>query len=197
MSNPITFCLARLNLEDNIKVKQRTEEFHGQLSSVPAKFFDSGPNLKVVICIQLAYESLGNLDWDIGLGSRLAGCNTSAYEKALSLCRKRLDIRPTITFDALTIALGSSTMLGPVQELWDYFVQEYPNKFTGVDKRNAIQDLEMAAWKGAAVFCCAKAHGVSVKQCCSSTCTTDKLVRLRIPCPRTGFIPFAFVPNLN
>lgn len=56
MSNPITFCLARLNLEDNIKVKQRTEEFHGQLSSVPAKFFDSGPNLKVVICIQLAYE---------------------------------------------------------------------------------------------------------------------------------------------
>lgn len=53
-------------------------------------------------------------------------------------------------------------MLAPVQELWSYFVQEYPNKFTGVEKRNAIQDLEMAAWKGAAVFCCAKAHGVSV-----------------------------------
>ncbi|KAK4516329.1 uncharacterized protein ATC70_011299 [Mucor velutinosus] len=159
MSNPISHCLARLNLEDDIKVKQRTEEFHGQLSSVPAKFFDSGPNLKIVVCIQLAYESLGNLDWDVGLGSRLAGCSTPAYEKALSLCRKRLDIRPTVTFDALTIALGSSTMLTPVQELWDNFVQEYPKKFTGVDRRNAIQDLEMAAWKGAAVFCCAKAHG--------------------------------------
>ncbi|KAL9554654.1 hypothetical protein MBANPS3_002705 [Mucor bainieri] len=159
MSNPIAFCLSRLNLGDDIKVKQRTEEFHGQLSSVPAKFFDSGPNLKIVVCIQLAYESLGNLDWDVGLGSRLAGCSTSAYEKALSLCRKRLDIRPTVTFDALTIALGSSTMLTPVQELWDNFVQEYPKKFTGVDQRNAIQDLEMAAWKGAAVFCCAKAHG--------------------------------------
>lgn len=61
MSDPITHCLARLNLEDDIKVKQRTQEFHGQLSSVPAKFFDSGPNLKVVVCIQLAYERYGSI----------------------------------------------------------------------------------------------------------------------------------------
>ncbi|CAO0791288.1 unnamed protein product [Mucor circinelloides] len=164
MSNPITHCLERLNLEDDVKVRQRTEQFHGQLSSVPAKFFDKGPYLKVVICIQLAYESLDNLDWDIELGSRLAGCTTSAYEKALSLCRKQLDIRPTVTFEALTVALGSTTMQTPVKELWDNVVQEYPKRFTGVDKVNATKDLELAAWKGAAVFCCAKAYGETLSK---------------------------------
>jgi len=111
--------------------------------------------------MNITFYSLDNLDWDIELGSRLAGCTTSAYEKALSLCRKQLDIRPTVTFEALTVALGSTTMQTPVKELWDNVVQEYPKRFTGVDKVNATKDLELAAWKGAAVFCCAKAYGVS------------------------------------
>lgn len=56
MANPIVHCLDRLNLGDNVKIKQRAEQFQGQLSSVPNKIFDKGPNLKAVICIQLAYE---------------------------------------------------------------------------------------------------------------------------------------------
>lgn len=56
MANPITHCLERLNLADNVKVKQRAEQFQGQLSRTPNKIFDKGPNLKSVVCIQLAYE---------------------------------------------------------------------------------------------------------------------------------------------
>jgi hypothetical protein len=56
MANPIAHCLERLNLEDESKVKQRAEQFQGQLSNLPSKLFAKGPNLKSVICIQLAYE---------------------------------------------------------------------------------------------------------------------------------------------
>lgn len=56
MATPIVHCLERLNLEDDTKVKQRAEQFQGQLSGLPAKLFDKGPNCKVVVCIQLAYE---------------------------------------------------------------------------------------------------------------------------------------------
>lgn len=56
MANPITHCLDRLNLADNVKVKQRAEEFQGKLTNTPNKIFEKGPNLKPVICIQLAYE---------------------------------------------------------------------------------------------------------------------------------------------
>jgi hypothetical protein len=54
--NPITHCLDRLHLGDNSKLKRKAEEFQGQLSSIPNKIFDKGPNLKPVISIQLAYE---------------------------------------------------------------------------------------------------------------------------------------------
>ena len=56
MTTPIAHCLDRLNLGDNVKVRQRAEQYQGQLSDVPNKIFDKGPNLKTVICIQLANE---------------------------------------------------------------------------------------------------------------------------------------------
>ncbi|KAI8644702.1 hypothetical protein BD408DRAFT_412767 [Parasitella parasitica] len=159
MANPIAHCLERLNLQDDKRIKQKAVEFQGQLSSVPAKLFEKGPNCKVVVCIQLAYESLGNHGWNLELGSQLAGCKASAYEAALSKARQRLNIHPTINFEALTIALGSSTMLNPVKELWAVFDEAYQEQFTGATKLNAKKELEMPCWKGAAIYCCAKAFG--------------------------------------
>ncbi|CEP13962.1 hypothetical protein [Parasitella parasitica] len=159
MANPIAHCLERLNLQDDKRLKQKAVEFQGQLSNVPAKIFDKGPNCKVVVCIQLAYESLGNYDWNLKLGSQLAGCKTSAYEAALSIARQRLNIQPTINFEALTVALGSSTMLNPVKQLWAIFEEAYQEQFTGATKLSAKKELKLPCWKGAVIFSCAKAFG--------------------------------------
>jgi hypothetical protein len=56
MSDPLSHCLNRLNLQDDTKVKQRAQQLQGQMASLPKKLFDKGPNLNIVVCIQLAYE---------------------------------------------------------------------------------------------------------------------------------------------
>ncbi|KAI8088069.1 uncharacterized protein B0P05DRAFT_464975 [Gilbertella persicaria] len=161
MSNLITHCLERLNLEDADKVKARAEQFYGQLSSLPVKLFDKGPNLKAAISIQLAYESLGHHDWSIKLACQLAGCTASAYDTALSNVRKQLNIQPSVTFDSLCVVLGSTTMLNPVRELWESFNTTYLEQFKGIKRANAEKELELPCWKGAVMYCCAKAFGVS------------------------------------
>lgn len=105
--------------------------------------------------------SCGHHEWNLKLGSQLAGCTSSAYESALSIARQHLNIQPTISFEALTVALGSSTMLNPVKELWAAFENDYQEQFSGIAKQNAHKELEMSCWKGAAIYCCAKAFGVS------------------------------------
>ncbi|KAI8094770.1 hypothetical protein BDF21DRAFT_330680 [Thamnidium elegans] len=162
MANPITHCLERLNLADNVKVKQRAEQFQGQLSGIPSKIFDKGPNLKSVVCIQLAYESLKNYDWDIKLGAQLAGCSLSAYESALSIVRQQLNLQSKVTLDMLAVALGSTTMLTHVNALWQDFTTSYLNKLTGAKKTNGQKELEDSCWKGAVMYICAKAFGVSI-----------------------------------
>ncbi|KAI7903855.1 uncharacterized protein BX663DRAFT_432488 [Cokeromyces recurvatus] len=161
MSNPIQLCLERLHLGDDDKIKQRAEQFQGQLSNLPIKLFSKGgPNCKSVISIQLAYESLQHYDWNIQLAAQLAGCKASAYESVLSMVRKQLNIQPTITFDTLLVALGSTTMSEPVKELWTSFQQDYLSQFKGVQKSNAQQELELPCWKGGIIYCCSKALGV-------------------------------------
>ncbi|KAI7896602.1 uncharacterized protein EV154DRAFT_411116 [Mucor mucedo] len=162
MANPITHCLDRLNLGDNTKVKQRAEEFLGQLSNIPNKIFDKGPYLKAVICIQLAYESLKNYDWDAKIASQLAGCALSAYEQALSITRKQLNLQTKVTLDMLAVALGSTTMLSQANILWEAFLTKYLGKLSGAKKVNAQAEIEQSCWKGAIMYTCAKAFGVSM-----------------------------------
>ncbi|KAG2230694.1 hypothetical protein INT48_006911 [Thamnidium elegans] len=180
MANPITHCLERLNLADNVKVKQRAEQFQGQLSGIPSKIFDKGPNLKSVVCIQLAYESLKNYDWDIKLGAQLAGCSLSAYESALSIVRQQLNLQSKVTLDMLAVALGSTTMLTHVNALWQDFTTSYLNKLTGAKKTNGQKELEDSCWKGAVMYICAKAFGKNLdkdKLHSLCGCTTSELTK--------------------
>lgn len=101
-----------------------------------------------------------NYDWDVKLASQLSGCTASAYETCLSLVRQQLNIQPTVTFDTLLVALGSTTMSKPVLELWDEFSGAYLEQFAGARKINASKEIESSSWKGAIVFLCAKAFGV-------------------------------------
>lgn len=184
MANPITHCLERLNLGDDVKVRQRAEEFQGQLSSMPNKMFDKGPNLKAVICIQLAYESLKNHDWDIKLGAQLAGCTKAAYEAALSKVRQHLNIQPVVTLDMLAVAIGSTTMLKHANILWTEFTAVYLNKLTGAKKINAQKELEQSCWKGAVIYTCAKAYGTHLDKnklhtlCGCSTAELNKSIKV-------------------
>lgn len=95
-------------------------------------------------------------------GVQLAGCTASAYDSVLSNVRKQLNIQPIVTLDILAVALGSTTMLGPAKELWQDFSTSYQNQFTGAKRVNAQKELELPCWKGAIMFCCAKAFGVSI-----------------------------------
>jgi hypothetical protein len=99
------------------------------------------------------------------LGAQLAGCTASVYESVLSNVRQQLNIQPTVTLDTLAVALGSTTMLAPVKELWLDFSASYQNQFTGAKRINAQKELELPCWKGAIMFCCAKAFGVKYKLC--------------------------------
>ncbi|KAI9482862.1 MAG: hypothetical protein EXX96DRAFT_555878 [Benjaminiella poitrasii] len=162
MSNPIQHCLERLHLVDDTKLRQRAEQFQGQFSKLPPKLFNKGgPNCQPVICIHLAYESLQHYDWNVELAAQLAGCNTKAYEAVLSMVRKQLGIEPVVTFETLLVALGSTTMTSPVEELWKSFEADYVGHFKGTQQKiNAKQELTSPRWKGAIVYCCAKALGV-------------------------------------
>ncbi|KAI8379922.1 hypothetical protein EDC96DRAFT_492317 [Choanephora cucurbitarum] len=159
MPDLIAHCLERLNLEEPDKVKGKANQFFGQLNSLPVKLFDKGPNLKAVIAIQLAYESLGYHDWSVRLASQLAGCTSANYDSVLSNIRKHLNIQPSITLDTLSIALGSSTMLNSVRDLWDSFTADYLEELKGIKRANAEKELELPCWKGAVTYCCAKAFG--------------------------------------
>ncbi|KAI8888634.1 hypothetical protein K501DRAFT_302765 [Backusella circina FSU 941] len=164
MADPLGHCLERLYLLDDPKIKPRAEQFNGKLSKLPAKVFDRGPNCKIVICIQLAHESLKKQGWDNKLAAQLAGCTAKSYESVLSVVRQSLDIQPTVTFDHLAVALGSSTMLKHIHALWDTFTTKYIDELKGVKKMNARKELELPCWKGAVVFVCAKALGVKKRR---------------------------------
>ena len=63
--------------------------------------------------------------------------------------------------DMLAVALGSTTMLTQANKLWNEFTASYTNKLTGVKKTNAQKELNQSCWKGAIMYTCAKALGVS------------------------------------
>lgn len=107
-------------------------------------------------------NSLKNYDWDTKLAAQLAGCTASAYESVLSIVRQRLNLQPVVTLEMLAVALGSTTMLSHANDLWQDFITNYTSKLSGAaQKRNAQKELEQSCWKGAIMFTCAKAFGVS------------------------------------
>lgn len=67
-----------------------------------------------------------------------------------------------MTLDILAVALGSTTMLSQANTLWEAFLNNYLAKFTGVKKVNAQEEIEQSCWKGAIMYTCAKAFGVSI-----------------------------------
>lgn len=62
----------------------------------------------------------------------------------------------------LAVAIGSTTMLKHANVLWEEFTTIYLNKLTGAKKINAQKELEQSCWKGAVIYNCAKAYGVSL-----------------------------------
>lgn len=108
------------------------------------------------------YDSLKKEGWNNELAAQLAGCPAKSYELTLSIVRQRLDIQPTVTFEHLAVALGSTTMLKHIHTLWDKFTTKYIDELKGAKKMNAKKELELPCWKGAVVFACAKALGVNI-----------------------------------
>lgn len=62
----------------------------------------------------------------------------------------------------LAVALGSSTMLTQANILWEAFLENYLSKFTGAKKISAQTEIDQSCWKGAIMYTCAKAYGVSI-----------------------------------
>lgn len=78
------------------------------------------------------------------------------------MVRQRLNLQPTVTLDILAVALGSTTMLSHANALWQDFTTNYLGKLSGAAKKmNAQKELEQSCWKGAIMYTCAKAFGVS------------------------------------
>lgn len=62
----------------------------------------------------------------------------------------------------LAVALGSTTMLSQANILWEAFLTKYLGKLSGAKKVNAQAEIEQSCWKGAIMYTCAKAFGVSM-----------------------------------
>ncbi|KAI8984012.1 hypothetical protein BDF20DRAFT_857557, partial [Mycotypha africana] len=108
----------------------------------------------------------------------LAGCTVAAYENTMSAVRKHLNMLPDVTFDNLMVALGSSTMKVPVDELWKDFQHFYLEQFKGVQQKNImrVEINRTPCWKGATVYCCAQAlkHNLNktkLKELCACSMT--------------------------
>ncbi|KAG0185516.1 hypothetical protein DFQ28_009205 [Apophysomyces sp. BC1034] len=146
--NALLHCLERLHFGDDKELKERSEHFYSQCSNlVPAKVFEKGPNCKPVISIQIAYESLGRYGWDNKLAVQLSACRQGAYDSAINVVRKQLNLQPTVTFEALSVAFGCTTMLSHLS----------------IGKRmSAQEDMQLPSWKAAVFYTCAKALGESI-----------------------------------
>ncbi|KAG1554011.1 hypothetical protein G6F49_008181 [Rhizopus delemar] len=159
MSSTLKNCLQRLHLNEDKKLESEAQEIIGRFYPLPPKLFNKGPNCKPVIAIHLAYESLQMYDWNIKLAAELAGCSVKAYESVLSTVRKQLNIYPSVKLSTLAVALGSTTMQTYANTLWDDFIKRYKDTLTGAKKSNIDDELKLSCWKGAVMFCCAKAFG--------------------------------------
>lgn len=105
--------------------------------------------------------SLQITDWDIKIAAAIAGCSLSTYESVLSTVRKALDIQPSVSFKTLAVTLGSTGLVSLAQELWTDFVPRYLDVYTGARRQAAEKEVKSPCWKGAVMFSCAKAFGVS------------------------------------
>ncbi|KAI9283220.1 hypothetical protein BY458DRAFT_3653 [Sporodiniella umbellata] len=170
MSSGLRDCLERLHLGDNKRVFSQSERHLAKLNSLAGKALNKGPNCKPVVAIQLACEDLQLYDWNLNLAAQLAGCSVKAYGEVLSAARKQLDIQPAIAMNTLVTALGSTTMLSFAESLWAEFEERYRASLTGEKKNNVDEELRLSCWKGAIVFCCAKAF--------SDKLSKDSLCRL-------------------
>ncbi|KAI7871630.1 hypothetical protein BDF14DRAFT_1763045 [Spinellus fusiger] len=156
-------CLERLHLGDDTELLEKADHFHSQCTThVSSRVFGKGPQIKSVISIHLAYENLGRRTWDSKLAAELSGCKPSVYDSAVVLVRKSLHIVPTVSFESLAVALGCTTMMSQIQELWSTFQQTYLGQLSAAKRISAQEELTQTVWKGATVYVCAKAFGESI-----------------------------------